>query len=106
MNAIEYIQTKQQIWAQRKGICLVGSKGERGEKNYTTTLNDNLYRPLTPVVKQAFLKGDGKELKPDGEKLPKMQAIHSSSALAVNVFQYWMMKDISTIASACGLCKK
>ena len=106
MNAIECIQTKQQIWAKNQGINLIGSEGDRGVKNYTTTLDDNLFRPLNPDVNQAFLQGDGNELKPIGKRLPKMRALHSSSALTVNVFQYWMTKNISTIASACGLCKK
>ena len=106
MNAIEYIQTKQQIWAKRKGISLIGSEEDRGVKNYTTTLDDNLFRPLSHNVNQSFLQGDGSELKPIGKRLPKMQALHSSSALTVNVFQYWMTKKISTIAFVCGLCKK
>ncbi len=36
-----------------------------------------------------------------------MQAIHSSSALGVNIFQYWKsISSIPTIAEACGLCKR
>jgi len=106
MNAIEYIQTKQQIWAKSQGINLIGSKGNRGEKNYTTTLNENLFLPMVSTVKQAFDEGDGNELNQHDGFPVKMQALHSSSALAVNVFQYWMTKKISTIASACGLCRR
>ena len=106
MNAIEYIQTKQQIWAKSQGINLIGSKGDRGKKIYTTALNENLFLPMNSTVKQAFDEGDGNELNQYDGFPAKMQALHSSSALAVNVFQYWMTKNISTIASACGLCKK
>jgi len=106
MNAIEYIQTKQQIWAKSQGINLIGSKGDRGKKIYTTALNENLFLPMNSTVKQAFDEGDGNELNQYDGFSAKMQALHSSSALAVNVFQYWMTKNISTIASACGLCKK
>jgi hypothetical protein len=36
-----------------------------------------------------------------------MQAVHSSSALSVNVFQYWEEKhQVPVIASLCGLCGK
>jgi hypothetical protein len=36
-----------------------------------------------------------------------MQAVHSSSAFGVNVFQYWQsIKQASVIASTCGFCKK
>ena len=106
MNAIEYIQTKQQIWAKSQGINLIGSKGDRGEKNYTTALNENLFLPMNSTVKRAFDEGDGKELNQQDGFPAKMQALHSSSALAVNVFQYWMTKNISIIASACGLCRR
>lgn len=106
MNAIEYIQTKQQIWANNQGINLIGSKGDSGKKIYSTALNENLFLPMNSTVKQAFDEGDGKELNQHDGFPAKMQALHSSSALAVNVFQYWMTKKISIIASACGLCKK
>ena len=35
-----------------------------------------------------------------------MKALHSSSALPVNVFQYWQNKDIYPIAYACKLCAR
>jgi hypothetical protein len=39
--------------------------------------------------------------------LAKMRALHSSSALAVNIFQYWdKKKKVYQIAHACGLCNK
>jgi hypothetical protein len=35
-----------------------------------------------------------------------MQALHSSSALGVNIFQYWQDIDqVSVIAAACGFCQ-
>jgi len=104
MSASDYIQTKQQIWADNQGIELIGSKGDRGKRMYTNTLNENLFLPMNSTVKQAFDEGDGKEINQEDGFPAKMQALHSSSALAVNVFQYWMDKDISTIAFACGLC--
>lgn len=103
MNAYESILQKQIIWAVRHGIHLAGSQGERGRKAYTETLNDNLFRPLSPESEENFLRGDGGELK----GIPcRMQAVHSSSALAVNMFQYWTGKDVPCIAHACGLCGK
>ena len=36
-----------------------------------------------------------------------MQAVHSSSALGVNVFQYWeSISAVPVIAAACGLCRR
>lgn len=102
MNARSFILFKQRIWANSKGLKLIGSKVERGESNYTTSLNDNLFMPLTKEAEKTFKEADGNEL--DGFPC-KMQALHSSSALAVNIFQYWMDNDVSIIASACGLCR-
>lgn len=105
MNGYEYIITKQTSWAANAAIPLVGSKGERGRPAYTRTLGKNLFRPLLPKVRQSFVAGDGGEL--GSSKFPgKMQAVHSSSALGVNVFQYWIeRKAVPVIAALCGLCR-
>jgi hypothetical protein len=104
MNAYEFILQKQIAWAARHRIHLIGSQGERGRKAYTETLNDNLYRPLLPESEVSFLQGDGGELKGNPRR---MQAVHSSSALAVNMFQYWTgARDVPCVAHACGLCGK
>jgi hypothetical protein len=67
INTFEYIKEKQKYWAERKGIELIGSKKE-------------------------FMLGDGGELG-DGTNPGKMQALHSSSALGVNVFEYWKANE-------------
>ena len=104
MKAYEYLLFKQIQWAQNKGIELVGSQGNRGRPLYVQNLKNNLFEPLTPEVEKAFRAGDGGELA--GEPA-KMQAIHSSSALSVNVFQYWnKIGKVSQIAQACGFCSK
>ena len=36
------------------------------------------------------------------ESRGKMQALHSSSALVTNVFEYWRNRDVTFIAEACG----
>jgi hypothetical protein len=103
MNAHAYIKSKQIQWAHNSNINLIGSKGDRGRPAYTRTLADNLFQPLAPGTRRAFLAGDGGEL---AENLSKMQAVHSSSALGVNVFQYWdHIKEVDKLAHACGLCQ-
>jgi hypothetical protein len=106
MNGYEYILAKQTAWAANRGIALVGSKGSRGRPAYTPKLEQNLFQPLLPEIKESFEAGDGGELGSPG--MPgKMQAVHSSSALGVNVFQYWKsISAIPVIASACGLCRR
>jgi len=107
MNAHEYILAKQINWALNRGIRLVGSKGERGRPAYTSRLEDNLFEPLEQLVRECFEKGDGNELAGSPDSPAKMQAVHSSSALGVNIFQYWQkISRIPEIAAACGLCRK
>ncbi len=77
MNAIEYIQTKQQIWAKTQGINLSKSRGDRGKKIYISELNENLFLPMNSTVKQAFDAGDGSELNQQHGFPAKMQALHS-----------------------------
>ena len=106
MNGYEYILAKQIAWASNNGITLVGSKGSRGRLAYTPNLNKNIFQPLMRDVKASFVEGDGGELGSSG--LPgKMQAVHSSSALGVNIFHYWKsVSAIPDIAAACGFCKR
>ena len=88
------ICNQQQAWARQRGIKF-------DKDGYTFSLNDNLFLPLLPEAKKEFQSGKGDELGSDGKR-GKMQARHSSSALVVNVFQYWVNQDVNDIASACG----
>ena len=102
----KYILAKQTEWAKNRGLDLIGSKKTRGRASYTINLESNLFSPLLPGIRMAFATGDGNELGTSG--LPgKMQAINSSSALGVNIFQYWKsISAVPVIASLCGLCRK
>ena len=105
MNGYEYILSKQTAWATNSSISLVGSKGKRGRPAYTCELDQNLFQPLLPDVRESFASGDGGEL--GSTEFPgKMQAVHSSSALGVNVFQYWKsIEAVDVIVAQCGLCR-
>lgn len=93
-----YIQQKLQAWAKRSEIRLQGSAGDRGEPNYTMSVGQNIFgSALHASVRAAFDSGAGGELR--GE-IPRMSALHSSSALAVNLFQYWVARgDLATLAT-------
>jgi hypothetical protein len=97
MNSGEYIQRKLQAWAERKGIPLQGSAGARGEKNYTRSVEENIFGGrLHDSVAAAIRAGAGGELNGD---IPKMSALHSSSTMAVNLFQYWLSNgNLKTLA--------
>lgn len=107
MNGYQYILAKQTEWAKNQGLDLIGSKVNRGRPMYTKAIDNNLFQPLLPDVRKSFAAGDGSELGPASGLPGKMQALHSSSALGVNVFQYW--KSISAVpvmAAACGFCRR
>ena len=107
MNGRDYILEKQVQWARSRDIALIGSKGAHGYPSYVPGLEQNLFQPLLDDVRDAFLSGDGRELGAPGGYPGKMQAVHSSSALGVNVFQYWQaISRPPVIAAACGLCKQ
>ena len=104
MNTLNYILSKQNQWARNSGIELIGSKGKRGKPAYTPTLEENLFEPLSLATIKSIREGDGGELTGNPAK---MQAVHSSSALGVNIFQYWQsIKQPDKIAHACRFCQK
>lgn len=107
MSAYETIFVAQVKWALDNKIRLVGSKGARGRAAYATSLSQNLFEPLEPATIASFKRGNGSEINGTAEAPAKMQALHSSSALGVNVFQYWQkIEKVSLIASACGFSEE
>ena len=107
LSGYEYIISKQIQWAENHNKPLIGSRGKRGRPTYTLDLNKNLFEPLLDGNCEQFLQGNGQEILGSQEKPAKMQALHSSSALGVNIFQYWQKRGlISEIASACGFCNR
>lgn len=97
MTSGQLVQGKLQAWAKRYAIPLQGSEGARGAPNYTLTVEENLFREhLLPAARMSFDAGAGGELT---GAIPTMSALHSSAALAVNLFQYWLeRRDTSTLA--------
>jgi hypothetical protein len=108
MNGLGYIKSKQQNWATRKGFDLIGGTiPNKGEKNYLHNLTDNIYKQyISKESQDNFNSGDGSETKDSETRLAKMKALHSSSAIVLNLFQYWQKRDIYPIAYACKLCSK
>ena len=96
MTPYDYIKQRQVLWALRYKKRLGGQfrhdpdtkKAERGEKLFTFDLVDNLFEPLSQEAVHEFENGDG------GELNGRMNAVHSSSAVAVNVFHYWRSRRL------------
>jgi hypothetical protein len=89
----DYIVDCQLQWARRHKIPLVG--------RYTMKLEDNLFeRKLHSETRKEYERGKGHELE---GKRAHMKALRSSSALVVNVFDYWRrLNRIQDIAECCG----
>jgi len=94
VTAYKLIHAQQQDWASQQGIKF-------NKDGYTLSLNNNLFLPLSARTKAEFESGKGDELGSEGKR-GKMQALHSSSALVINVFEYWRNHNVNSIAKACG----
>jgi len=94
--ACSRIKSIQRRWADMHGLSI-------HKNGYTSTLSDNLFFPLQIQTVKDFEHGDGNETKPVDGKPAKMCALHSSSALVVNVFDYWRDKDATPLAKALGV---
>jgi len=86
---------RQKHWAAERSI-------KTDAQGYTLTLAGNLFQPLSEGARASFLKGSGDELGTEGKR-GKMQALHSSSALAVNVFDYWREHSRDPLQTALDL---
>lgn len=96
-STVAIVKKQQRSWAVSKGIACDHS-------GYTVKLDDNLHIPLSHISRDEFGGGDGGELGTLGKR-GKMQALHSSSALACNVFEYWRGRNSSVLVQALRLSK-
>jgi hypothetical protein len=94
-DALSQILRQQQSWAASRKITVDGS-------GYTEALDSNLFQPLHCDTRADFERGSGDELGRSGRR-GKMQALHSSSALAVNVFDYWRGRSLAWLVGALAL---
>ena len=107
MSIIENIKNSQKQWANEKGILLQGSAGERGDKIYTMDIDSNFFIPLSNDSYMELKNGKGNELLSINNKTPSVQALHSSCALVINIFEYWKQnKEYSIIAKFLGINDK
>lgn len=84
-------------WADEHG-CTHDPKG------YVNDLSCNLFQPMSLATKDDFSHGGGGELRAGRRaSQPKMQALHSSSVLACNVFDYWRSNGVGPVGKALGV---
>ena len=91
-NPLDIIKARQQAWAQRSGRAL-------DQDGYCACADDNMFQPLSGDARNDFERGGGGALgTPDSRG--KIQAVHSSSALACNWFDYWRDRDFGVLSTA------
>jgi hypothetical protein len=78
------------------------ARGLAIDDGYCRQLNDNLFQPLSACTRRELERGDGAELGGFGRR-GKLQALHSSAALACNVFDYWRGRDLAVLQAAFGI---
>ena len=93
MNVEQEIKNAQQDWARSRGIPIA-------RRGYVQEVEANLWHPLSTRARQGFERGAGSELSKN------MRALHSSSALVVNLFDYWTDRDKIPILTALGIDPK
>jgi hypothetical protein len=87
---VDIIKARQLRWATGVGRSL-------DDKGYCGCIDDNLFEPLSAAARTNFEQGGGNEL------ALKMKAVHSSSALACNWFDYWRERDFGVLSTAFGV---
>ena len=90
MQAEQSIRDQQMAWAGSKGLSF-------NSRGYVYELEANLREPLSAHARSAFGRGAGSELQ------SHMKALHSSSALVANFFDYWTDRDKAPLLSALGI---
>ena len=90
MGVERSIKDAQRAWAKSRGLPFDSS-------GYLRDVGANLWRPLSAEACAGFGRGAGSEL------ARHMKALHSSSALVANFFDYWTLRDKAPLLSALGV---
>ena len=93
-SPLDAVKSGQRAWAIRSGRAI-------DKDGYCGCVDDNIFQGLSVGARRDFESGDGTELGKPGER-GKIQALHSSSALACNWFDYWRERDSTQLARAFG----
>lgn len=96
MNSKANLLERQRAWAVQRNRR-VDARG------YLGSIAENLFQPLSAGAQNAFSTGSGSELLDTKLRPAKMKALHSSAALAVNVFDYWADRNPDSLLRALGL---
>ena len=95
-SSLNDLKQRQIRWAKSAGL-------QPDSAGYLSNFEANLLRPLSRQSRKAFERGRGSELLDTKNRPAKMRALHSSSALAVNVFDNWVESNTDPLRVALGL---
>ena len=93
MSSKTELLLQQRNWAESSGL-------KPDNRGYLAEVALNLLCPMNLKTKSAFVNGSGSELQDTPTRKAKMKALHSSSALAVNVFDSWVSRDKTALQGA------
>ena len=93
MEAARVVRDEQRAWALENAVPF-------DSRGYVDDVELNLRTPLSAAAREAFEKGAGSEL------AKHMRALHSSSALVANFFDYWTSRDKTPLLHAFGISSK
>jgi hypothetical protein len=96
MSAKSDLVNRQRAWASSVGLKV-------DDRGYFSSIQANLFQPLSIRAGPSFAQGSGSELTDTRNRPAKMKALHSSAALAVNVFDYWAEREAAPLFSALKL---
>ncbi len=91
----DQLKETQQSWAGARGLVF-------DAHGYCESCNANLFEPLTSCSLRDIASGDGAEFG-SGSAKGKIQALHSSTALVCNVFDYWRGRNLAVLQKALDL---
>jgi hypothetical protein len=92
--AAQQIMNRQRTWAATRRIPL-----NPANTDYTSSPDDNLFVPLSPATLANLSNGTGRPL--GGNPAP-ICALRSSTALAINFFEYWRTSQPHILGAALG----
>ena len=84
-SPIPSVIDQQTRWAKSKGFA--------PRNAYLPSIGDNLRQELSTGARTDLERGSGREFRERGIKPPRLQALRSSCALSLNVFDYWRSRD-------------
>lgn len=92
MSTIDKIKLKLKEWADKNKI-------ELDDDYYVKNMDENFILNLSDESIRDLKGGDGAEINDDKTRT-KIFAVHSSSALVCNFFEYWRFRDKALLAKA------